>query len=145
MTDGASTVHTANTMALDRVDQRPGLTVHAQVNWSRWVANCPNPYCYNAEQLEPGQLDFRCTLCNVHSAVVWPPNGADIAYLLAMRPDFTTRNWLPGESLHDLLEENLAHGIVPPIVEAGAGPLVLVGEQIVAGTLEAADRAALGR
>jgi hypothetical protein len=28
-----------------------------------------------------------------------------------MRPDPTTRNWFPGETLHDLMFENASHGI----------------------------------
>lgn len=32
--------------------------------------------------------------------------------LLMMRPDPSTRNWVPGETLHDLMFENAEHGVL---------------------------------
>jgi hypothetical protein len=57
---------------------------------------------------------------------LWPPDPAAIEQILSMRPDFTTRNWHPGESIPDLIAENLAHGLVDPVVdmlEAAGGQL----------------------
>lgn len=46
--------------------------------------------------------------------VIWPSidmvNGVE--RLLMMRPDPSTRNWHPGETLHDLMWENGEHGIL---------------------------------
>ena len=81
--------------------QRCGVT-HARANWSRWVADCPSPFCSSALQLTPGQPWFRCRDCDAVAEVVWPANPADIERLLVMRPDETTRNWEPGETLYDL-------------------------------------------
>lgn len=44
--------------------------------------------------------------------VDWPPNIADIEALVLCRPVVSTRNWVPGEDLVDLLEENILHGVV---------------------------------
>ena len=94
----------------------PDAVVHARVNWGRWVADCPNPYCRSALAGTPGQRYFACWECGTGADVVWPDNVDHITYLLAMRPNPATRNWAPGETLAELLEENVAHGITPPEV-----------------------------
>ena len=124
---------------------KPG-TVLVRANHSRWVADCPNPYCGSALQMEPGEFEFRCWDCGAESEVVWPPNHADIETLLSMRPDPRTRNWEPGESLHDLLHENAAHGITPPLTPDQLGHTVfaIAGDHIVLGALTSTFRKAIG-
>jgi hypothetical protein len=111
------------------------------VNWGRWVANCPAPDCSNAEHYGvdggyPGGLGrevFRCSYCGLLCPVQWPPLTADIERLLVMRPVPATRNWLPGETLLDLMVENLRHGIYPAGVVAGEGSLMITEHGIVTG------------
>lgn len=84
----------------------------ARVNWGRWIADCPA--CPSAFALDRRQESFECWDCGAPASVVWPPFVADVGRMLLMRPDPTTRNWTPGETVDDLLEENLTHGICPP-------------------------------
>ncbi len=126
----------------------PVASTPALVNWSRWIARCPAPYCRGAADLDYGQQRIVCVepWCGAESVVVWPPNVVDIEYLLAMRPDPITRNWEPGESVHDLLMENAAHGIAPPAVLAGdpAAAIRIVGDRVVSGpAIEAVRRRAV--
>ncbi len=91
----------------------PG-TVFARANWGRWIADCPRaPHCRNAETLGRFSPVINCANCGARAEVVWPPD--DVVYsierLLLMRPDETTQNWEPGETLTDLMWENGAHGI----------------------------------
>lgn len=123
-----------------------GIT-YAYVNWSRWVAGCPGPYCRSALKMSPGEESFHCPDCGATGDVCWPPNVDDIAQLLVMRPDPVTRNWLPGETLCDLYTENLLHGVIPPgWLEAGTGPLLKIeNDRIVHVLPAAATHTAIGR
>lgn len=89
---------------------------YARVNWSRWIVDCPSPWCDSALDADPGERFFQCRECGTGADIVWPPNVDDIEYLLAMRPAAKTRNWAPGETVADLLQENVLHGIDPPTV-----------------------------
>lgn len=90
--------------------------VRARSNWGRWVVDCATPYCTNAWMVRVGQPHWDCFTCGYRNEINWPPDPAAIEYLLEMRPDPKTRNWEPGETLTDLLMENIAHGVVPPEV-----------------------------
>lgn len=132
------------------------------VSEGRWVADCPRPDCPNAERAgrDPdtghvGGLDgavLRCSHCRWVGQADWPPNVDDIDYLLGLRPVPATRNWRPPETVHDLLEENLRHGVFPvePEALAGAptGPLLaILGDHITVGRelMPAARTAIAGR
>lgn len=85
-------------------------TVDAVANWGRWVAHCP--ICPSALAVQHGGL-VTCRECGTDYEVAFPAFAVAVERLLLMRPDVTTRNWLPGETLHDLLAENVEHGIGP--------------------------------
>lgn len=104
------------------------LVAYAEVSWGIWLANCPRPGCANAEHFgkhpDSGHVGgltgtaFKCGTvpvggCGLTCAAVWPDNVADIERLLLMRPIPSTRNWRPGETLNDLLAENIEHGVIP--------------------------------
>jgi hypothetical protein len=134
------------------------LVAVAYLNHGRWVADCPRPGCANAEMAgldgkgHPGGLGdwFRCRPeeggCGLRCEVIWPGNVEDIEALVIPRPLPATRNWNPGQSLHELLAENLEHGVVPITREAieagretprGCTPLLeIVGESITPLALE---------
>lgn len=104
------------------------------MDWGRWLAKCPRPGCTGAEQYGPG-LDgarFWCRPgpklggCNFMCEAVWPAEIALIEKLLLPRPVPATRNWKPGESVHDLLAENILNGILPD------GPLLLTDSTMLA-------------
>lgn len=120
----------------------PGVTF-ARINWGRPVVDCPSPHCTSALMLPAGTPVTQCWDCGACGAVVWPANLDDIALVLAQRPDDKTRNWEPGETLMDLVNENLLHGILPSGLDQldpdRVGPLLVVrDDRIVCG------RAALG-
>jgi hypothetical protein len=89
--------------------------------------------------LDRGQERFVCLGldgCGEEADVVWPADPAAIEMLLMMRPVPRTRNWLPGESLEDLLGENLAHGIELPAIEDETTTVaVIVDDRLVGGLL----------
>lgn len=106
------------------------------MDWGRWVAKCPRPGCGSAEAFGPG-LDgqrFWCRPgqdgdlggCGFRCAAQWPAEIALIEQLLQGRPMPSTRNWKPGETVHDLLHENVLHGILPD------GPLRLTDSTMLA-------------
>lgn len=95
---------------------RRGVT-YARCNWSRWVGDCPSPFCLSALQLQRHQPWFTCLECGETGEIVWPSHVEDVERILLMRPDPFTRNWEPGESLQDLYQENLDHGILPVPIE----------------------------
>lgn len=101
------------------------LCVPVFLSWGRWVARCPRPDCHNAEQFgpcgdgTPGGLSgtsFWCRPgyggCGLRAAVGWPADLEGIEFMTRSRP-VAARNWLPGETVHDLLRENLEHGLMP--------------------------------
>jgi hypothetical protein len=127
----------------------------------RWVARCP--VCGTAERAgrcddgRPGGLEaarFTCVPgsldapavglvlprrgCGWRGPVEWPANIADLERVLLARPAAVTRNWVPGESLWDLISENAAHGIVPAAALTGRDgwALQLLDDQPVDGALE---------
>jgi hypothetical protein len=106
--------------------------VYAYANRGRWVVDCP--VCSDALKLTPGEPLFGCWGCGTEAEVVWPVNPAAIERLLGMRPLAQSRNWQPGETLHDLLAENVAHGIGPDVGES----MTIIGDKITADTLPAA-------
>lgn len=119
------------------------LAVVAYVNYGRWVAKCLR--CTNAEHAGPDPVSghtggltgggFHCRVCDLRCGVVWPPNVDDIWRLLCARPDPANRNWEPPETIHDLLRDNLTHGVLPPLdaLNPAAASLQLVGDHIMVG------------
>lgn len=91
-----------------------------------WVAHCPAPYCYGAEHYGPRRSGvgvelgglfadaFTCKECRGTFAADWPTDRTEIERLLMDRPDPSSRNWSPGETVFDLTAENIRHGIYPP-------------------------------
>lgn len=115
--------------------------VYVEANWGRWVARCPRQWCTNAMQVEPGDSAFICLGaggCGWTAALVWPPDPPAIELLLMMRPVPRTRNWMPGESLEDLIAENARHGVLAPALAGLTGSVTLaaiVDERLVGGHL----------
>lgn len=123
-------------------------TVFPRVHHSRWIVDCPDrDGCGSALQLNRGEREFQCWDCGEQAEVVWPANAVDIETMLLMRPHRKNRNWNPGETLHDLLLENLANGVHPPLDNAivGAPLLAIEGDRLTVGALTSVRRAALTR
>lgn len=120
------------------------------ISWGMWVALCPRG-CGNAEKrgrCDDGTIGgleaerFTCRRshhgCGFQCAVDWPSNIADIEALVLARPRVSSQNWTPGETLHDLLRENIRNGIVPN------DELEIGGDKITAGNLTSWRRAEIG-
>lgn len=122
----------------------------ARINWSRWIADCPA--CGSALAVQRGQHDFGawtpdgfasgCWDCGTRTVILWPADdlAAGVERMLSMRPDPKTRNWTPGETLHDLMVENAHAGIfTQPALDAGPGLelLAVEGDRIVVDALPA--------
>lgn len=100
------------------------MTTVAFVNEGRWVAFCADPDCQSAEQdwcrprmKKDGTLFgivgdvLLCGHCRQRSRVKFPPERQLIDAALSLRPVPETRNWRPGETVVDLIGENVAHGL----------------------------------
>lgn len=87
-----------------------GPIVFAQVNQGRWIIQCP--WCPSAEYASIEDHRFFCTDCingpvgGAWLPVHWPDDVNLIEQLLAVRPR-RARNWLPGETVDHLVEENM--------------------------------------
>lgn len=132
---------------------------YAEAQCGMWIARCPRLPCTNAMALDRAQPDFVCLgkdSCGMVAPVVWPADTQAIETVLMMRPVPITRNWLPHETVTDLLAENAEHGCLPPEWNALAGAdrekrLLLVTEAagrvtggILHQQLEAAGRREIG-
>lgn len=102
-----------------------------------WIIDCP--LCSGAQVVD---LGARCVDCGLLLEPRWP--AEDLRYgverMLSMRPIVHTRNWNPGETLHDLLAENVQHGIGPAEGEA----ISIVGDSIVRDSLGAGHYLQIG-
>lgn len=132
---------------------------YAEAHCGRWIARCGRPWCANALAVDPGLSELTCVggmACGWSGPIVWPADPDAIEAILLLRPVPTTRNWLPGETLQRLLEENAEHDCIPAewlaLAEArpgGAlGLMTVVDERVVGGLLyqqlEAAGRREIG-
>lgn len=85
----------------------------AYVNHGRWVAECPHG-CGSAQVVSPNDPRFFCTACRNRgggwSPVTFPKDRDAIEAALSQRPP-RNANWLPGEPVKRLLEENKTHGM----------------------------------
>lgn len=81
----------------------------AFINWGRWVAGCTQ--CANAEELTEAQETLLCGRCGTESVIRWPDSVDAIHAVLAHRVAPENRNWIPGETVADLADENVAHGL----------------------------------
>ena len=88
----------------------------AYINHGRWVAECGN--CETAVVVDDGDLFFWCPRCgsgDVWTPIALPSDRSDIEAQLLRRNGWRgtgkTRNWVPGETVADLIAENRAHGI----------------------------------
>lgn len=91
---------------------------HVYANWGRWVVMCASPFCTGAMQVYSGQMFVACGDCGWPiEELIWPVDPEGVETILLMRPDEKTRNWHPGETLQDLLAENVEHGILPKGIE----------------------------
>lgn len=93
-----------------------------------WVADCPRG-CGNVEPLfdrhgGTRKPQFFCSYCKMIAPIEWANDEEQIMEVLGKRPIPHNRNWYPaghegaiklrlehGQSIEDLREENIAHGV----------------------------------
>lgn len=113
----------------------PGV-VAVEARQGRWIGWCSyRDRCDAAIQLVPFTEGFICPDCGMATSVVWPSADmvAGVERLLLMRPHPKNQNWLPGETLDDLLLENIAHGIFTrhaAAVDGTAGIFGISGDRV---------------
>lgn len=120
----------------------PGIA-YAYANFGRWVTDCPRRWCTNALQVRRGQDVFECLgpdSCGWTAPLMWPADPDAIEAILAVRPANAVRNWMLGETLAQLVEENAAHGFLPvewTELAGGSAAKILetAGEVVVGGTI----------
>jgi hypothetical protein len=93
----------------------------AYVNYGRWVADCSSLWCDAAVEFNslrpPHFATFTpatvCWECGHRTEILWPSQEMvyGIERLLLLRRNRKHQNWLPGETLVDLQEENGLHGV----------------------------------
>jgi hypothetical protein len=86
----------------------PEIAIAVYANHGRWIAECPD--CREAQIASATDYRFMCNGCanvavgGLWRAVVWPEEHAEIDAALSSRPR-VHQNWLPGETLEDLVAE----------------------------------------
>lgn len=113
-------------MRLDAQTAPDTEAVEVYINEGRWIAGCPD--CNGAQLAAREDKRFMCNECaniavgGLWRPVVWPQAVAAIEEVLEVRED-TNANWLPGETVADLLAENVEHGLGDlPAENVAAGP-----------------------
>lgn len=113
---GAEWVHHAPnviSMANLGASVAPHSSVAVSVNHGRWVVDCPD--CAGAQLACRTDHRFMCNECGnvviggLWRTVDWPADSLQIEKALLVRP-LANQNWVPGETVDDLLAENTAVG-----------------------------------
>jgi hypothetical protein len=90
-----------------------GVSLPAEVIEGQWIVRCP---CRNAQLTSRTDKRFFCVTClNADNGgqwvkVTWPRQTEDGEAVLLARPFFQQRNWLAGETVADLVQQNRDHG-----------------------------------
>lgn len=108
------------TLPTDAVTLRRRVRAVARVNHGRWIADCPDPDCGGASFISFDNPFFFCCECRngrvdhdlIPVEVPKPGLRGEIEDYLRARPVPRTRNWLPGESMVELRDENRAHNVL---------------------------------
>lgn len=107
----------------------------ARVNHGHWIASCDCGAPADKIPTPGGVVFFDrplvwCVRCqNGGTGRGWRPVTvpspewrAAVENVLGYRPDVTTRNWEPGETVAQLVAENVAHGIPVPAADPPPAP-----------------------
>ncbi|MEE8466452.1 MAG: hypothetical protein V3S68_08250 [Dehalococcoidia bacterium] len=96
-----------------------GQPIDARVDLGRWIVSCED--CGSGVCIEPDVPVFMCPKCDRSGKwrpVVMPSDREQIEEILLMRPGFRESNlnrfWFPGESVNQLVMENVANGAAVP-------------------------------
>jgi hypothetical protein len=84
--------------------------VQARVLYGRWLVNCP--VCRGANDVDPDEPVYLCSSCGWPerlAPVLFPKERTEIERLLLRRP-IHNRNWDSGETVADLVRQNIENG-----------------------------------
>lgn len=125
----------------DTLSTESTVQAYAQVNWGRWMAQCPlrysdqdttvldefenevvvpGPDCNSAQFIAQRDMHFFCSDCfnqqvgGMWIPIVWPDDPDDpqaIESVLNLRPLAENQNWTPGQTVADLEQENTDNGV----------------------------------
>lgn len=93
----------------------PEIGVAAHVNHGRWLVECPT--CCGAQFALQEHPRFMCNYCanvaveGLWRPVTWPTDRAKIEAALDARVLDDNKNWSPGDSVKELLADNVLHGV----------------------------------
>ena len=82
--------------------------VAARIEAGRWIIDCE---CGAGNAVHPEFSVARCFGCGAMHKVKFPKDLADIEAMLLLRPQTVTRDWVPGETVATLRNENERHGV----------------------------------
>jgi hypothetical protein len=121
----------------------------AHVSAGRWCAFCSSPHCDEAVEFESVKPPvypkfmpaFQCWACGHKTEVIWP--SAEMVHgierLLLLRRNPNNQNWRPDETLVDLHQENMLHGVYDFLptsgLPSGKGLLMVSESHVVADLL----------
>jgi hypothetical protein len=97
---------------IEKAPTATDMTAYAVANQGRWLVTCPLPGCNGAQYASVRDPRFWCVDCDNRAAngqwlpVIWPDNPSEIEDVLTTRPK-SARNWLPGETVSDLRQQDL--------------------------------------
>ena len=106
--------------------------LNAYANHGRWVCDCPR--CNSAELVKPfggpvRMAVFQCSECGHSDGIAWPEKIIPIEIALTRRRFLGWRNWRPGQTVRQLLEEEprLHHSWTAPATWV-AGAVLTAGQ-----------------
>lgn len=86
--------------------------VPAFISRNRWYLHCP--HCRGGVSCGPAWPIACCFECGAVFDHVWfPENWKEIEAVLLARPALDNRHWLLGETLEQLIEQNVSRGLAP--------------------------------
>lgn len=97
-------------------DAASSVKLQVMCRQGRWIVQCPG--CKAAQKASTGVPMFYCDVCrnpgtdppHLRVHVEWPEDWEAIDAVLDCRPARAFQNWLPGETLADIVAENEAAG-----------------------------------
>lgn len=82
------------------------------INCGRWMISCATLGCGDCPIVHPGWRAAVCFECGaVYTTLDIPANADVIEAILVARPQAVNRNWVPSETVADLIRENREHGL----------------------------------
>jgi hypothetical protein len=86
--------------------------IEARIDHGRWIVECPCGAGNAVDVAAKIALCFGCGTAHLNVRLPEQRTARAIERALLARPHVKTRNWQPDESVDDLMNENLRHGVM---------------------------------